>query len=323
MITRRNLMAAGALLPFARPAIAQERYPARQVTVINPFAAGGQTDPIGRIVNNHLQKTTGHPFLLENKVGAGSTLGGQYVVRAAPDGYTLLLGTSSTFSIAPYVYRPQPYDPLTDLAPITPLIAAPSILVASGPSGFKTLDDVIKAAHKDPGKITIASPGLGSLPHIFAEFLASLAGIKLTHVPYRGGGPAMNDLVSGQVDLFFEVVSNVVQHVDAGKITALMSTGEKRSAMLPDTPSAIEVGYPKMKLNVWTGLAAPAHTPPTIIELLDKEANRALQLPETKTFLDKTGNAPIGGGPGAMSEMIRSDIALYRKIISDNNIAVN
>ena len=152
MISRRSLLAAGALAPVGWAAAAETRYPAHSVTVVNPFAAGGQSEPVGRILNAHFQSVLGQPFVIENRVGAGSTIGGQYVARSAPDGYTLLLGTTSTFTIAPYVYRPQPYDPVTNFAPIIALTEAPTVLVASEKSGFRSLDDLVRAAKKEPGR---------------------------------------------------------------------------------------------------------------------------------------------------------------------------
>ncbi len=179
MISRRSVLTAGVLAPLGWAAAAETRYRAHSVTVVNPFAAGGQSEPIGRIVNTHFQSALGQPFVMENRVGAGSTIGGQYVVRSAPDGYTLLLGTTSTFTIAPYVYRPQPYDPTTNLAPIIALTEAPTVLVASEKSGFRSLEDLVRAAKTEPGRITVASAGIGSFPHVFAEVFSSLVGVQL------------------------------------------------------------------------------------------------------------------------------------------------
>lgn len=225
MISRRSVLAAGVLAPMGWAAAAETRYPAHSVTVVNPFAAGGQSEPIGRIVNTHFQSVLGQPFVMENRVGAGSTIGGQYVVRSAPEGYTLLLGTTSTFTIAPYVYQPQPYDPITNLAPIIALTEAPTVLVASETSGFRSLEDLVRAAKSEPGRVTVASAGVGSFPHVFAEVFSSLVGVQLTHIPYRGGGPAMNDILSGQVDLFFEVISTAAPQVQSKHAFALLATG--------------------------------------------------------------------------------------------------
>ena len=322
MISRRSVLAAGVLAPFGRAAAAETRYPARTVTVINPFAAGGQSEPIGRIVNAHFQSTLGQPFVMENKVGAGSTIGGQFVVQSAPDGYTLLLGTTSTFTIAPYVYRPQPYDPIANLAPIIALTEAPTVLIASEKSGFRTLEDLVRAAKAQPGRVTVASAGIGSFPHVFAEVFSSLVGVQLTHVPYRGGGPAMNDILSGNVDLFFEVIATAAPQVQSKRAFALLATGNIRSPLLPDVPTTSELGYPGLNLTSWTGLAAAAATPAPIVELLNKEANVVLQSDKMTDLLAHLGIRPVGGSPAKMAERIAAEAELYKGIISSRQISV-
>jgi tripartite-type tricarboxylate transporter receptor subunit TctC len=322
MISRRSILAAGVLAPVGWAAAAETRYPAHAVTVVNPFAAGGQSEPAGRLVNAHLQSVLGQPFVMENRVGAGSTIGGQYVVRSAPDGYTLLLGTTSTFTIAPYVYRPQPYDPIANLAPIVALTEAPTVLVASEKSGFRSLDDLVRGAKKDPGRITVASAGIGSFPHVFAEVFSSLVGVQLTHVPYRGGGPAMNDILSGQVDLFFEVIATAAPQVQSKRALALFATGNARSALLPDVPTSSELGYPGLNLTSWTGLAAAAGTPASIVELLNKEANVVLKSDKMKDLLAGLGIGPVGGSPARMAGRIAQEADLYKGIISSRQISV-
>jgi tripartite-type tricarboxylate transporter receptor subunit TctC len=322
MISRRLLVATGLLTPLVRSAAADTRYPANSVTVVNPFAAGGQADPIGRLVNKHLQSVLGQPFLMENRVGAGGTIGAQYVVRSAPDGYTLLFGTTSTFTIAPYVYRPEPYDPAKALAPIVALTEAPTVLLASQKSGFRTLDDLINTAKKEPGRVTFASAGIGSFPHVFAEVFSSLVGVQLTHVPYRGGAPAMTDVLAGQVDLFFEVIATAAPQVQEKRVSGLFVTGTARSPLLPDVPTTSELGYPGLNLTSWTGFAAAAGTPAPIIELLNKEANVALQSSEMKELLTRLGIAPVGGSPARMADRIVQESSVYKNIISSRQIAV-
>jgi len=322
MISRRSVVAAGVLAPVGWAAAAETPYPAHAVTVVNPFAAGGQSEPAGRLVNAHFQSVLGQPFVMENRVGAGSTIGGQYVVRSAPDGYTLLLGTTSTFTIAPYVYRPQPYDPIANLTPIVALTEAPTVLVASEKSGFRNLEDLVRAAKKEPGRITVASAGIGSFPHVFAEVFSSLVGVQLTHVPYRGGGPAMNDILSGQVDVFFEVIATAAPQVQSKRAFALFATGNARSALLPDVPTSSELGYPGLNLTSWTGLAAAAGTPAPIVELLNREANVVLQSDKMKELLVSLGIGPVGGSPARMAERIVREADLYKGIISSRQISV-
>lgn len=324
----RGAMAA-TLAAAVRPSAAQAQpqrqdgYPGRPVTIINPFAAGGQADPIGRVVAAHLQRALGQPFVLENRTGAGSTIGAQYVARAAPDGHTLLFGTTSTFAIAPYVYRNAGYDPATSFAPIAVASEGPMVLTASPRTGYKTVADAVAAARTKPGGVTFASAGNGSLPHLMGELLASLIGVKLVHVAYRGGAPAMNDLISGQVDLFFEAVANVAQNAEAGRVTALLVTGAARSPLLPTVPTAVEAGYPDLDLTAWTGFAAPAGTPAPIVATLNREINAALGAPEARDLLARLGVAAPGGTPDDMAARIARDSAAYRRIIATASVSAS
>jgi tripartite-type tricarboxylate transporter receptor subunit TctC len=295
---------------------AQERYPNRPVTIINPFAAGGQSDPIGRAVALHLQRALGQSFVLDNRTGAGSTIGAQYVARAAPDGHTLLFGTTSTFVIAPFVYRAAGYDPARSFAPIAIASEGPMVLTANPQTGFRTVADVVAAAKRRPSDVTFASAGNGSLPHILGELFASLAGIQLNHIPYRGGAPAMNDLIGGQVDLFFEAVANVAQHAEAGRVVALLATGTTRSPLLPVVPMAAEAGYPDLDLAAWTGFAAPAGTPAPVITALNHEINTALGTAEMRDLLARIGVGAVGGSPEDMSARITRESVTYRRIIA-------
>lgn len=321
-MNRRAFLAVSLLSPFVRPAAADSRYPGRTVTVISPFAAGGQSDSVGRVVNNHFQKVLGQPFILENRVGAGGTMGAQYVARSQPDGYTLLLGTTSSFTIAPYVYKPQPYDPVANLAPIVVLTEAPTVLIASEKSGFKNLDDLVQAARKEPGRITVASAGIGSFPHVFSEVFSSLLGVQLNHVPYRGGGPAMNDILAGQVDVFFEVITTAAPQIEAKRAYGLLVTGNGRSTLLPNVPTCTELGYPGMNLTSWSGLAAAAGTPVEIVDTLNREANVVLQSVEMKDLLARLGIGAVGGDPLKMGERIKQEASLYKDIVAQRQITV-
>jgi tripartite-type tricarboxylate transporter receptor subunit TctC len=323
MISRRSLLAAGVLTPLVRRAAAADsRYPTRTVTVISPFAAGGQSDSVGRVMNNHFQRAFGQPFVMENRVGAGGTLGTQYVVRSEPDGYNLLFGTTSAFAIAPYVYKPKPYDPITNLAPIVVLTEASTVLIASEKSGFKSLSDLVAAAKKEPGRYTVASAGIGSFPHVFAEVFSSLLGVELTHVPYRGGGPAMNDILGGQVDVLFEVITTAAPQIQSGRAIGLFVSGSARSALLPDVPTATELGYPGLNLTSWSGLAAAAGTPAAIVDSLNKEANVVLRSAEMKDLLTRLGIGPVGGSPESMAERMVREGSRYKDIVSNRGITV-
>jgi tripartite-type tricarboxylate transporter receptor subunit TctC len=322
VIDRRSLVVGTLFASIAAPSFGQGKYPTRTVTVVNPFAAGGQLDPLGRLLCNHFQTVFGQAFIMESKVGAGGTIGGQFVARAAPDGHVLLLGTTSTFVIAPYMFKPQPYDPLTQLAPVVNLTQTGSVLVASEKSGFKNLKELLDAARQKPGGVTVASAGIGSFPHIFAELFSSLADVKFTHVPYRGGGPAMNDILGGQVDIFFEVVPTAAPQVQSKRVVPLFVSGDSRSALLPDVPTAAELGYPKANLTSWTGLAAPAGTPASVIEILNKEANEVLNSSEMKRYLEQFGFSAVGGSAADMAARIARESAIYKELVASRGIAV-
>ncbi|MBP0495460.1 Bug family tripartite tricarboxylate transporter substrate binding protein [Pararoseomonas indoligenes] len=319
-ITRRGLGAGMAALVLARGAQAAA-YPDRPVTIISPFAAGGQSDPLGRAVALHLQRKLGQPFVLENRTGAGSTIGAQYVARAAADGHTLLFGTTSTFVIAPFVYGNAGYDPAASFAPVAVASEGPMVLTTHARSGYASVADVVAAAKRSPGRITYASAGSGSLPHLLGEVFARVTGTELTHVPYRGGAPAMNDLIGGQVDLFFEAVANVVPHVESGRAVALMSTGPARSPLLPTVPTAAELGHRDLTLTSWTGFAAPAGTPAPIVESLNQGINEALRLPEVVALMERIGISGIGGGAADMAGRIARESAIYKGIITAAKIS--
>jgi len=319
-ITRRGLGASAAALLLSRRARATG-YPDRPVTIINPFAAGGQSDPLGRAVALHLQRRLGQPFVLENRTGAGSTIGAQYVARTAADGYTLLFGTTSTFVIAPFVYANAGYDPAASFAPVAVASEGPMVLTTHARSGYASVADVVAAARRSPGRITYASAGSGSLPHLLGEVFARATGAELTHVPYRGGAPAMNDLIGGQVDLFFEAVANVVPHVEGGRAVALMSTGPARSRLLPTVPTATELGHGDLTLTSWTGFAAPVSTPAHVIEGLNQGINEALRTPEVIALMERIGISGIGGSPTDMAGRIARESAVYKGIITAAKIS--
>ncbi|WP_128080105.1 Bug family tripartite tricarboxylate transporter substrate binding protein [Roseicella frigidaeris] len=307
----------------AAPATPQAAdWPQRPVTIISPFAAGGQSDPIGRAVALHLQRSLGQPFVLENRSGAGGTIGAQFVARAAADGHTLLFGTTSSFVIAPFVYREAGYDPAASFAPVAVVSEGPMILTASPGTGFRSVAEVVAAARRTPGEVTYASAGNGSLPHLLGELLARSTGTRLTHVPYRGGAPAMNDLIGGQVDLFFEAVANVAPHVEGGRVVALMGTGQERTPLLPQVPTAGELELAALTLTSWTGLAAPAGTPAAIVERLNAATNEALRLPAVRALLERSGIRGVGGNPAAMAARIGRESGIYRGVIAEARIAV-
>ncbi|MCO6418858.1 tripartite tricarboxylate transporter substrate binding protein [Siccirubricoccus sp. KC 17139] len=315
---RRHLLAAAALAPAA--ARAQGWVPDRPVTVVNPFSPGGFTDGFGRGIALHLQRLLGQPFVFDYRPGAGATLGAQHVARAAPDGHTLLYSPTTAWVVSPHLYRNPGYDPATSFAPIAAISATPMVLTAKAGSPFRDVPGLLAAAKGRPGALSYASAGAGSLPHLMGTFFASLAGLALTHVPYRGGAPAMNDLLAGHVDLMFEAVPNVAQHVAAGRAIALMTSGAARTPLLPGVPTVAEAGFPDLDLTSWIGLAAPAGTPAPAITALNAAVETALAAEDTQAAMLRLGMAKLGGPPGAMAARIAREGEVYRRIIAGAGI---
>lgn len=317
-IDRRGLGLGLIVTPLLRGfASAQSTYPTRTVTIVNPFSAGGQSDAVARFVARQLQKALGPPFVVDNKSGAGSTIGTAFVAAAAPDGNTLVFGTTSTYVIAPYTYRKPGYDPVSSFSHIIVAAEGPMVLCCSAKAGFKSVGELVAAAIRAPNSVTYASPGNGTFPHLLGEMFARAARIELTHVPYRGGGPAMNDLIGGQVDLFFEAIVNVTANAGEGRIVPLMTTGAERSTLLPDVPTAVELSYPNLNLLAWTGFSAPAGTPSAVIATLNREITKALYDPEAKELFVRLGITAVGGSPEDMGQRIVRESAIYKSLITE------
>jgi len=318
---RRELLAGGmAMLGGAAYAQAPAGWPGRPVTIVNPFAAGGFTDAFGRAIAAHLQKLFGQPFVTEYRSGAGATLGATHVARAAPDGLTLLYAPTTPWVVAPNLYKTPGYDPLKDLAPIALVGATPMVLNARTGLPFTDVAGLVAAARAKPGTLSYASSGVGSLPHLMGSFFAALAGLQLNHVTYRGGAPAMNDLLAGHVDLMFEAVPNVAQHVAAGRAVPLMTSGDSRTPLLPSVPTVAEAGFPDLNLMSWIGIAAPAGTPAPILVALNGGVNEALATPELREMMARSGMVPLGGPPEAMAARMARELPLYRRIIEGAGI---
>jgi tripartite-type tricarboxylate transporter receptor subunit TctC len=320
---RRHLLTAAALLA---PATARAQggtaswLPERPVTIVNPFAPGGFTDGFGRGIAAHLQRLLGQPFVFDYRPGAGATLGAAHVARAPADGHTLLYSPTTAWVVAPALYRNPGYDPATSFAHVGAISATPMVLAAKAGSAFRDMAGLLAEARRRPGALSYASAGAGSLPHLMGTYFASLAGLELTHVPYRGGAPAMNDLLAGHVDLMFEAVPNVAQHVAAGRALALMTSGTARNALLPEVPTVAEAGFPDLDLTSWIGLAAPAGTPASAIVALNAALGQAIAAEDTQAAMARLGMAPLGGPPAAMAERILREGPVYRRIITGAGI---
>ncbi len=266
-----------------------QTYPTKTIKIVVPYPAGGPTDLVGRTLAEALTKALKKTVIVENKVGAGGTIGSDSVVKSAPDGYTLLLGLMGPMSIAPKIAPNLPYDPQKDLAPIRLVALMPEVLVARPTLGLKTLGDVVAYGKANPGKLTIASAGNGSLPHLAAELLKRETGIDALHVPYRGAAPAVNDLLGGQVDLMFGDGPVVLPQILGNLLVPVVMATDKRLPALPDVPTSIEAGFPTVRSENWYGVLAPKGTPRPVIEALDQAIAAAMSEPKVEESFTKLG----------------------------------
>ena len=305
---------------FCLAAFAQ--YPAKPVHIIVPFAPGGNVDITARLIAPGLTEALGQPVIVENKPGAGGAIGADYVVKAAPDGYTLLMGSNSTFSVVPALYPKNPYNPLKDFAPVIAIASAPFVLVVN-PAGPVKASDLVARAKSSPGKMTMASAGTGSSNHLVGELFQEISGAKFTHVPYKGSGPALSDLMGGQVDLHFDQITSASGHIQSGKLRALMVTAPQRVAMLPDVPTAGEAGYAAFEATNVTGLIAPAGTPRDVVDKLNAAARKVIADPAVREKFAAIGATTTGGPPEAFATYIRDDLSKWTRIVKDNNVKVD
>jgi tripartite-type tricarboxylate transporter receptor subunit TctC len=287
-----------------------------------PFAPGGNVDITARLVAPGLQEILGQPVVVENKPGAGGTIGADMVAKAAPDGYTLLMGSNSTFSVAPSLYPRNPYHPVRDFAPIAAIATAPFVLVTNPVSSPKNAADLVAAAKAAPRKLTMSSAGTGSSNHLVGELFQEISGARFTHVPYKGSGQALTDLMGGQVDLHFDQITSAASHIQAGKLKALLVTAPQRVAMLPDIPTASEAGYPTFEATNVTGLLAPAGTPREVIDKLNAATLKVIATPAMRERLAQMGAEPIGGAPDRFGAYIQEDFAKWTRIVKEANVKV-
>ena len=315
MTLRCTLIAASAAVVLLTSNLAAEPYPSGPVRIVLPFAPGGQLDVIGRPLAEYLGRTLRQPFLLEHRPGAASTVGAEAVARAPADGSTLLYGTTSTYAIAPTLYKRSGYDPRTSFAPIAIVSEAPMVLVAVRTRGFNTVGDLLAAARKNPGSLSFASAGAGTPPHLLGELFKQAAAVDLLHVPYKGGAPAMADLVAGHVDAMFEVATTVLPQVQSGSVVALMTLSASRSPQLPDVPTAAEAGFPGLALASWNGLAAPVGTPRDVVDTLNRAVNDALATAAMQQLLATAGIRAVGGSAAAMSARIERELPIWQAVI--------
>ena len=298
-------------------------YPVRPVKLISPWAAGGANDIFCRALAQKLTESMGQPVVVENRPGAAGTIGSDMAAKAPADGYTLVMGSSPTHSIAPGLYPKLPYDPLRDFTPVTLAAVVPNILVVHPSLPIHSVQELIAYAQAHPGKLNFSSTGNGSSQHLFGELFKYLTKTDLVHVPYKGTAPALNDLLANNVQMAFENPPALLPHIQAGRLRALAVAGSKRSASLPDLPTVAEAGVPGYDVSVWFGVFAPAGTPRPIIDRLNREFQSALASPDIKTRMDGFGAEIVGQGPDGFDAYLRAEIPKWASIIKAANVKID
>lgn len=295
-------------------------FPDHAIRLIVPFPPGGGNDNVARPIATKVGQLLGQSLIVENKPGAGTTIGAAYAARAQPDGYTLVIGSIGSNVLAPYLYKHLPYNPEKDFAPISLLATAPNILVVGENSRFTTLAQLVAAARAAPGKLTYASPGIGTPAHLAAEIFKTQAGINLLHVPYKGGANYLPDVMAGRVDLVFDTTTSSIPMLKSGQTRALAVSRKTRLPGLPNVPTFAEAGYPNYDTGSWYGVLAPAGTPQPIIAKLSAAFAAALKDPAVATYLKRLGADPIGSTPQAFAAFLKNESAKYGKVIKENGI---
>ncbi|MBU1360069.1 MAG: tripartite tricarboxylate transporter substrate binding protein [Gammaproteobacteria bacterium] len=300
-----------------------QTFPSKPIRLIVPFPPGGGTDIIAREVAGKVATQQGWTFVIDNKPGSGGNLGVDAAAKAAPDGYTLVLGQTSNLAISPTLYSKLPYDPAKDLAAIGLLASAPLVLVVASDSPYKTLADAIAAAKAKPDLLNYASSGNGTVSHLATELLQKTAGVKFTHVPYKGAAQGVTDLIGGQVQMYMSSIPTLIGHIKGGRMRGLAVTSAKRAPDLPDVPTIAEAGYKGFEAVTWFGIVGPAGMPKDVISKLNAAFNKALALPEVQKKLGDQGADVLGGTPEQFTALIRSDIDRWGGIVKDSGAKVD
>jgi tripartite-type tricarboxylate transporter receptor subunit TctC len=323
IIGRVNAKLLASALPCllaATPLASAQDYPNRPIRLIMPYPAGGSIDIAGRLVAQRLSENLGQGVVIDNRTGAGGTVGTEAAAHAAPDGYTLVMGGNGTLAVSPILQKNLPYEPNRDFTPLTLLVTIPYVVVVYPAVRVNNIRELIALAKEKPGELNYASGGNGSEPHIAAELFKIMAGVRITHVPYKGSTPAIADTLSGQVQLTFTGIPSVLGYLKSGRLRAIAVTSTKRTAALPDVPTIAESGVPGYELDPWFGLLLPAHTPPALVSRLNAEIVKVLQVPATREHLGSEGFEVVGDTPEQFAAYIRSEQAKWAKVIKDAGI---
>ena len=298
-------------------------YPNRPVKIVVPYAAGGGTDALTRFIARGLEARLGQPFIIENRGGSGTTIGGLAVARSEPDGYTLMMGTSSTFAIAPGLYKRLAYDPTTDFSPIMLVATVPFVLVVHPSLKVGSLQELVTLAKSRPGQLVYASAGLGAPHHIYAELLMKMTGIDMKHVPYRGGGPALNDVVAGHVPIYFADAGPALALIKSGQLKALGVTTGQRVATMPEVPTLNEAGAKGYDANSWQMMVGPARMPEPVVAKLNKTLAEFMLTPDTQRHFTSLGMQPLTGTPEQARAYIDAEAKRWTAVIKGMGISID
>jgi tripartite-type tricarboxylate transporter receptor subunit TctC len=313
----RVLLAVAATLAIG---LAQAQFPNRPIKVVVANPPGGQTDVATRIIAAEMSNILKQPIIIENKPGANSNLGAEYVKNQPADGYTLIVTAINNFGSNPALVKNMPFDPLKDFRMIVHTIASTNVLVVGPNSRFRTLQEIVNEAKANPGKLTFGTAGAGSSMFLFMELLKSMTGTQMLQVPYQGSAKANIDVMSGQIDMQFDSMPGASALIKDGRLRAIAVSSAKRSPVLPDVPTVAEAGVPGFEAESWLGLAAPAGTPDDVIRILNKAANEAMATPKVRDQLLGMGTRPVGGTPEEFTKFVQGQIATWKKVVADNNI---
>jgi tripartite-type tricarboxylate transporter receptor subunit TctC len=300
---------------------AAQQWPARPISLVVPFPPGGSSDVLARAMTDKLSQALGQTVIVESKPGAGATLGADYVAKSKPDGYTLLMGAVH-HTIATSVYKKLPYDFQKDFVPVTTIALVPNVLTVNASSPAKDVKGLVALAKASPGKLTYGSNGNGTAQHLIGTQFSKLAGVDILHVPYKGSGPLVTDLLGGQIEMSFDTLTPVYQHIKAGKLRALAVTTNKRSTALPEVPTLSESGLKDFDLGTWFGVLAPAGTPKDIVDRLNAEMVKIINTPDFRKRMAEVGAEPIGNSPTEMARQIKDDTDKYAKLVKEAKVVI-
>jgi tripartite-type tricarboxylate transporter receptor subunit TctC len=314
-LARGALLAIGFLAAFPAAALSQS-YPSRNVQIVVPFAPGGPTDIVARRIADRLQHNLGKPFIVDNRPGGATMIGAEAVMRAAPDGYTVLCGTSSTFTLAPSLYKNKNFNPKATLVPVAIAVETPLVLVSSNVTKTNTFAEFLTYAKANPGKLGFASVGPGTIAHLMGEVLKDSTGLDIQHIPYKGSAPAAAAVVTGEVAVMFDQLGSVLPFIQSGQVKPLAVAAPHRYPELPGVPTTTEVGLPALTRTIWTAFAAPAGTPPDVVQILNREIGKALSDPELARSFADGGTYVVGGSSERFRDTWYSDEAFWTEAVA-------